>query len=257
MDGIVLPVHFVTDSVTPPLLPPGPAPFTSQGHSAMAYRRRRTYRRKPVRRFRRRRFHRRRYRRSSGSLSCKLTKVSSFTVDQAKTNVWDGSFKMSDWPEHQSLKKNFELVKVKRVRITVVPMQNVSNNTTSICHSYCLTPWHYAITAPANFNNYMSSDKAKMFRGTQVGSQTYVPCITVQNKLQITGSEISSSAYDTTIWRPTLRTVSMASSSATEPLIWSGIIAWQGDPSTGAGKSHFNIRMDLWVTYKNQTNMHV
>lgn len=161
---------------------------------------------------------------------------------------------MTDFPEHVSLQKNFETVKVKRVKVTVIPMQNISNNSTSVMLPYVMSPWHYPIAAPQTFNAYLSSDKAKVFRGTQIGSQTYVPSMMVINKIN---STVAGAVLDQLIWRPELRTVTTSDPPGKAPLIWSGIIAWQGDPEVGAGKAHFDIKMDVWVTYKNQTNMNV
>ena len=257
VDGIVLPVHFVAHLVTPHSSRPVPRLSllrVALGQSTMAYRRRRTFRRKPVRRVRRRRYHRRRYRRRTGNLLVKLSKVASYTVDQTKNNVWDASFRMSDFPEHESLARNFESLKLLKVRVTVIPLQNVANNSTSVMHQYVMCPWHYPIAAPATFNAYLSSDKAKLFRGTQIGSQSYVPSMMLVNQLN-SKQQPNVQVQDTIVWRPTIRTITTSEPANISPLIWTGIIAWQGDPSTGAQKAHFNIKMDVWVKYNNQTNM--
>nr|ATQ39403.1 capsid protein [Cyclovirus sp.] len=222
----------------------------------MAYRRRRLTRRKPVFRRRRRFLRRRRRRPRSGNLFCKLTKVSSYTVDSSTNNIWDGSFKLSDFPEHVALEKNFESVKLYKVRVTVLPMQNVSNNTTSVVTGYVMCPWHYPIDLPKQFNDYLSSDKAKLYRQTQVGRQTYVPNIMLCNDISSASAPPQRATVDTMMWRPTLRTTHFGDSN-TVPRIYAGIIAFQGDPSVGATKSHFNVKMDVWVQYKNQTRMNI
>lgn len=260
MDGIVLPVHFVTAPCHPPLCRPIPrrVPFTFQGQSTMAFRRRRLSRRKPVRRVRRRYIRRRRvHRRRSGNLFCKLTKVSSYKVDPKVNSIWDGSFKMSDFPEHVALGKNFESVKVMRIRVTVLPMQNVSNNSTSIVLGYVMCPWHYPVDLPKAFNDYLSSDKAKLYRQTAVGYQTYVPSMTTMTFFQAGGGTSFNNSFDKLNWRPTLRTVSSASSNIGEPRVYGGVIAFQGDDSVGATGGHFNIKMDVWVKYNNQTRMNI
>lgn len=226
----------------------------------MAFRRRRVYRRKPVRRLaRRRRFQRRRrYHRSSGNLFCKLTKISSYTVDPKLNNIWDGSFKMEDFPEFKKIYTNFESVKLYKVRVTVLPMQNVSNNSSSTVTSYCMVPWHYPIDLPKAYNNYLSSDKARVFRQTAVGTQSYVPNVLTCTSYRDMGAAAPFTSFDNIVWRPNLRADSSTTDQATLPRVFAGIIAFQGDETVaGEAKPKFNIKMDVWVKFKNQTMMNV
>lgn len=177
-------------------------------------------------------------------------------MDSKVNSIWDGSFILPDFPEHVALAKNFESVKVHRVRVTVVPMQSVSNNSTSVCPGYIMTPWHYPIDLPKTFNAYLSCNRAKLYRQTQVGKQVYVPSLMVMNAVYRDAAGNPIPAQNKIEWRPEVRTLTGAGADQqTAPRIFCGAIAFQGDESVGATKTHFNIKMDVWVTYKNQTTM--
>lgn len=220
----------------------------------MARFRRRIIRRRPFRRPRRRFVARRRLRkRATGNLFCKLTKVSTFEVNQDVNSVWDGSFVPEDFDEFKSLAKNFEAVKIYRVRLTVFPLQNVSNNSTSSMPSYAMTPWHYGIDPPKEFRKYLSMDRSKMIRGTSMGTQSYVPNV-MSNVLTQDNPPIAQSNMIT--WRPTLRT-NASQETYTLPRIRCGVIAFQGESGMEGRKGYFNIKTDVWVKFIGQSIMHI
>lgn len=218
----------------------------------MAYRRRRVSRRKPVRRYQRRLRRRFRRRRRSGNLLAKLTKVSQLTVKNNITSIWNCSFYPEDFKEYTQLAKNFESVKFLRVRVTVLPLQNVANSTTSVAPAYAMTPWHYAIDLPKEFSSYLSMDKAKIFRQTHIGSQAYVPNIMSVTQVRTAGSGATSNS-DQIVWRPEIRANVYA---ATEklPNIKCGAIAFQGATEL-TGSTLFNIKTDVYCVFKSQNQM--
>lgn len=216
----------------------------------------RTFRR--VRRpLRKRRIFRRRYKRvsrrfNSGSMWCKFTKVATVEVPNDTTSVWEGSFVPDDFPEYTQLAPNFEAIQFYKQRIRVMPLQNVSNNSTSQLPAYTMLPWHKPGPLQKNFNTYLSVDKAKMFKQTQSGRQTYV-CAVLQTSLSKvdSGGNETASNFVTLKWRPRIERGWAAQSKF--PRIYTGIIAFQGEQTMTGRKSAFNIVMDVWVKCINQS----
>lgn len=212
---------------------------------------RRTFRR-PVRRVRarRRRIFRRRRRFTvrPSDLLCKLTKISTVRVDVTKVNVFSLSFLPQDFAEFTNLRDSFEMIKYLKVKVRVLPLQNVSNNTTSAMPAYCMLPWHRTGPASSEFKNYLSVDKAKLFRGTQIGRQSYVPCNLLANSTDTAGAV----STDTIHWRPTLF---IQSGQKAFPRIYTGLIAFQGDGALTSGEAIYNIIMDCWVVWKKQSTL--
>ena len=212
---------------------------------------RRTVRR-PVRRVRARRRRlfrrRRRFPIRPADLLCKLTKISTVRVDVTKVNVYSLSFLPTDFKEFTDLRDSFEMVKFLKVRVRVLPLQNVANNTSSAMPAYCMLPWHRGGPAATEFNTYLSVDKAKVFRGTQTGRQSYVPCNLLANSTD-TATAVST---DTINWRPTLY---IQRSQTNFPRIYTGLIVFQGDGNLTSGNAVYNIIMDVWVVWKKQTTL--
>lgn len=208
-------------------------------------------RRKPVRRVRR--LFRRRVRRKarSGNLHVKFCKSTTIHPAANTVNVWASNFILNDFPEYVALAKNFESTTVKRIAVRIVPMQNVSNNSTSRIPAYCMLPWHYPGPAPKDFNTYLSSDRVKIFRGTQTGRQTYVPSTIemTQNLDPTTGAPVP--IPGDIKWRPTIRWNKDAR-------IYGGLIAFQGDPTlTAKDQGHYNIFITVYCKMNNQTTINV
>ncbi|ADD62454.1 capsid protein [Cyclovirus PK5034] len=216
----------------------------------MAYRRRRVYRRKPVRRLgRRRRVYRRRHRRSAkGKLLAKFTKVTLLTVEHKSTSVWPVSFKCNDFKEFERLKTSFEYIKFYKVVATVYPLQNVSNNSTSMCPCYAMAPWHTSIAMPKDFEAYMSLDRAKMYRQTQVGRQVYVPSTQL-----VTDWKSNETSYGQVQWRPELKCNLIGTQE--HPNIQCGAVAFQGNLGATDTKSYFSIKLDVYCKLKGQNTM--
>lgn len=184
---------------------------------------------------------------------CKFTKVSLFTVDNTKNEILDLGFLPTDFTEFSSLAKNFEFVKYLKVKVTVMPLQNVSNSSTSIMPAYAMTPWHYNIALPKDFNAYLSMDKAKIRRGTQIGYQSYVPSIMLSSGINPNDPK---AAYLSTVrWRPEIRTTTETGEAF--PFIRTGIAAFQGSSDILNKTSAYNIKWDVFVKFSGQSIMHV
>lgn len=203
--------------------------------------------RRPVRKFRRRRVTLRRWRRykqRSGDLHVKLIKRDNIDVKRSDLFARSLSFIMADFQEYAKLAPNFEYCKLKKVRVTIRPSMNVSNNSTSEQATYCMLPYHRPANNATSYEAYLSSDKAKIFRNTQIGRQTYVPNVHVAN-----ATSTPNATTDTLIWRPSIYTIKAQTSS---PRIYTGIVAFDivktGDNETNG----YDIFTELWVTFKNQ-----
>lgn len=208
------------------------------------------------RRFRRRgrifKRKRRVLRRNRGTLFCKFTKVATLPVPLNAASDWSLSFVPSDFSEYTALAPNFEYIQFLKVRVRVVPEQNVSNNSTSRLPTYAMLPWHRppppgsAIT----YTQFISSDRAKIFRGSQVGHQSYVPNTLVYSEPTAGGP--SGEAHQM-IWKPK---IARASDNTKLPRIFSGIMAFQGDATISDGNNaYFNIFTDVWVKCVNQNTL--
>ncbi|WBG01479.1 coat protein [army ant associated cyclovirus 5 170_4] len=223
----------------------------------MARFRRRVAYRKPVRRVRRRylrrAFRRRRIGRSrTGSMYCKFTKVASVTVENNVNSFWGASFLPTDFPEYNNIAKNFELCKFLRIRVRVIPLQNVANNSTSALPCYAMLPWHVPITYPKEFNFYLSVDKHKIRRQCEKGTQSYIPNLFVETP---SGTPAQTSAPDQIVWKPEIRY--HQNTSREPPRIYGGVIVFQGEQEFEGRKASFNIVTDVWVKFKNQSMMYL
>lgn len=216
-------------------------------------RRIRRYRRKPVRRVRRKLFRRRVRRIRSSNLSCKLTRVDSVDVDTSGNHTYYLHFTPGLFPEYTSLSPNFEFCKFNKVVVTVLPMQNVSNNSTSQAPAYVMIPWKEQTVLDAKgFNSLCSIDKAKLYRGTQVGRQSYVPACHVGVSTSSAAAPLQSDKIE---YRPKIKFLGAAGPNENIN-IYVGIIMFQGfaDLST---KMHFNVKMDVYCTFYNQNTINI
>ncbi|AEL87787.1 putative capsid protein [Bat associated cyclovirus 2] len=218
----------------------------------MALRRYRRVRRIPRRR--RTGFRRRLYRRgrkfrarvAPGDMLCKLSKISSISVDNQTNHVYYTSVKLSDFDEWSNMRAVFQRTKIIKMKVTVMPLQNVANNSTSTVPAYCMIPWHQPPFGPTtNFNGMISIDKHKLRRQTQGCTQSYVPSILQMAKYQgSTGNDC------VVVWRPTL-----SNDFAQETTIFGGAIGFQGDDSMEGRKTHFNIKIELYVKMVQQESI--
>ncbi|AFS65278.1 putative capsid protein [Dragonfly associated cyclovirus 5] len=217
--------------------------------------------RRPRRVVRRRsRMFRRRYRRTrkrtSGTMWCKLTKVATVQVKNDSTSVWSGSFYPNDFPEYVSLAPNFEAIQFVKMRMRVMPLQNVSNNSTSQTPAYAMLPWHKGGPLQKAFNTYLSVDKCKIYRQTQQGYQSY-KCSVLQNAFTKSSSAISEdfSLATVTKWCPRIERPN--NMEAKQPQIYTGIVVFQGENTMAGRTTAFNIIQDVWVKCINQSNFSI
>ena len=213
------------------------------------FRRRVRYLRRPVRRYRRRKYFRQRRRVAKGSMYVKITKCSTVQVPNNTTSTWGTQFKPADLPEYEHLAPNFERVKFLRIKVRVIPMQNVSNSSTSLVPGYCMLPWHNPGGVQKDFNTFLSCDRAKIYRQTERGHQSYVP-----NTLIHAASEGSGAAYQQMVWKPEIRRTTNV---VDQPTIYAGLIAFQGDTTLEGRTSTFNVIQDIYCIFRNQTTFTV
>ncbi|WBG01403.1 coat protein [army ant associated cyclovirus 3 P1A-reste_4] len=196
---------------------------------------------------RRRRVFRPRYRRgvASGTFRVKLTHVSTFTAkNDAVTHTWM-SFEPKDFDEFSNLAPNFEAYKFTKCRVRVIPMQNVSNNSTSQVPMYCILPWHTLAPQSNTFEKFMSVDKAKIFKQTQTGSMVF----NVNTLSAVAYADGQASLK--TEWMPRIE----IDANAYMVRHFAGLIAFQGDPSMADRSTKFTIVQDVWCTFYNQKTL--
>ncbi|UME38931.1 putative capsid protein [Italian wall lizard associated cyclovirus 1] len=214
------------------------------------FRRRFPLRRRRLRR-RRRPLIRRRVRKfGKGNLFCKFTQVKSYEIPVNTTSDVSISFVPTEFPEYVSLANNFEYIQFLKVRVRVLPMQSVSNYSTSAVPAYAMLPWHRPQPpgSTITFNQFCSVDKAKIYRQTQVGRQTYIPntlIYAVRDNQAVTDAEAHQ-----IIWKPKIE---RAIDSSKLPTIYAGLLAFQTYTQAPVGATtKFNVVLDAYVKCGNQ-----
>lgn len=201
---------------------------------------------------------RRRFRRRRAALACKLTRVDTVDVLTTDNHSYWLHFTPKLFPEYQSLAPNFEYCKFTKVVVRVMPLQNVSllktNEAAAVTvnqvPAYVMVPWKDQPTLTAKgFNAICSVDKAKMYKGTQNGRQTYVPAVSVPTH----GDGASGSPIQKLEYRPTIRTLTP---SQVQPTIYVGLIMFQGFADLNT-TTHYNVKMDVYCKFYNQSVINV
>lgn len=212
--------------------------------------------RRPVRRLRRgyRRSFRRRIRRvAKRNLRFKFTKVDSLDVTLNDNHSYWINFTPDSLPEYVQLAPNFECCKFTKVVVRVMPMQNVSNNTTSQMPAYCMVPWKDKPSLLSKgFSSIMSVDKARMYRGTACGRQTYIPACHSYTYQDTTATEKSSP--DRIVYRPVIR----FTRANNDIDLYCGLIMFQGFADMAQDyKAHYNIKIDVYGVFYNQSTINI
>lgn len=190
----------------------------------------------------------------------KCTKVSEVNIPNNATSTWSLSFTATDFPEIVGLMKNFERGQFLKQTVRVCPLQNVSNNSTSQMPGYCIFPWHSSATPPASkpFTSFMSIDKAKYRHQTQGVKMSFVPvCRSCDYVSYTTGTPGVTNTFGNMQWRPDIPWNLIGPEIDTNPRIYTGCIAFQGDPTAEGRSTSFNIIEDVWVLMKNQSSLYL
>ncbi|BAS01236.1 capsid protein [Cyclovirus TsCyV-1_JP-NUBS-2014] len=210
-------------------------------------RRRRPLRRAGVYRRRRRPTYRRK-KAGRGSFRFKFTRLISITQDLAKTSLHDLSFQPNDFAEFTNLAANFEAYRFTKLRIRVLPQQNVSNNSSSLIGDYALLPWHRGVPTNFKFDDFISVDKAKIYRGTTCSSMTFVPSTLDQTLYQDKVGNFCKVAY-----RPRIEITDAQSLGIQH---YTGLMAMQAlTDAPDNAKAHYNLIYDVWCTMINQQTL--
>lgn len=221
----------------------------------MAAVRRRRYRRKPV--FRRRNRFRRRVARRRRSVRrgfrVKLTETQLVSGSVTKNELKELHVDLTNFSEFKRLGSNFEYCVPRVVVQTIYPQQNVSNTSTSAVPPYVIFPYHKNIpTSGVGFSDYLSIDKAKLYRGTAVGRMSFVPSIGLLNNFEINGP-VTNKYFRTDMFRPKLRCQEVDIGSSRLPRLYCGGVCFSGNAElTEGSKSYFMIKTDVYLTFYNQ-----
>ncbi|ADD62474.1 capsid protein [Human associated cyclovirus 7] len=226
-----------------------------------AVRRSRVRRRKPV--YRRRRY-RRRYRRKRGTtkgFKVKLTETQLVQANVTKNELKELHIDLANFTEFNRLQDSFEYFVPRLVVHTIIPQQNVSNTSTSAVPPYCMFPYHKNIPSTGvGWTDYLSVDKAKLYRGTQVGRMAFVPSIGMLNNVEINcvGSDCKlNKFYRQDIFRPKLRCPDSNAPEASQlPRLFCGGVCFAGNSFLKeSDKSYFMIKTDVYLTLYNQNTL--
>ena len=125
----------------------------------------------------------------------------------------------------------------------------MSNNSTSSVVGYVMFPYHQALPH-VGFSDYLSIDKAKYFRGTAVGRQSYVPRIATATSVVSAGGSITA-FYKNYVWRPILPAPAKGESKNTLPRLYTGACVFGGNAQT-TGTAYYTIKTDVYLTFYNQ-----
>ena len=178
--------------------------------------------------------------RKTGNFSVKCTRIVTLGIPPKENYYWLTWFLPSDFREFSNLSANFESFRFRRLVVTAYPMQNVANNSTSICPTYAAIPWKNKEPAKdVLFSDLMSVDKAKIARQTQVLRQSYVPAVHMDSNSLI-GVDIK--------YAPKLR----GSEESAKLRHYAGLLAFQGLEKQETA-TNFCIKMDAYVTFYRQS----
>lgn len=152
--------------------------------------------------------------------------------------------KPNDFAEWANLAANYEAFRFTKCRVRVHPQQNVSNNSSSVIGDWCIFPWHRKAPSTYTYNDFLSVDKCKTYRGTTTGRMTFVPSVLsyTQYADKLTSSEVN--------YRPRLEVIDK---NVGEISHYTGCIGFQAltDAPENA-KAHYNIIIDMYCTFINQ-----
>lgn len=201
---------------------------------------------------RRRRFVRRkkifrRYRPGRGVYRFKFTRVTTVKHTLATAHIWSSAFAPQDIPEFVELAPNFEKYRFRKCAIRVMPSQNVMNNTTSRMSVYCMFPWKRPLPSTSNsFTSFLSMDKAKVFRDTQVGRGIYNVNALQGLKYDGSGSALS----EKVTWAPLIE---IKNGQAATLNHYAACVAWKevADAPQDA-TAYYDIVIDYYVDLINQ-----
>lgn len=216
---------------------------------------RRSFRRRPiVRRYKRRYI--RRYRRrvarplKSGCMVCKIRRIDTETHTLSKIGIHSLWRSPADFTEFNKLYLGFETYQVLRCNIRIVPCANVSGPEASSLPLYVVAPWHQDVPTKTEFNSYLTIDKARIYRGTQVSNRNFVPCI------KLSGADTSpATTYASLQWKPKIACTSVGASGIVH---YTGLLVMQELSGAAAGAtSKFNIIQTWTVKFEGQNTMSV
>lgn len=173
-------------------------------------------------------------------------------ADVTKNEVKELHVDLTNYDEFKRLGNNFEYCKPRLVVQTVYPQQNVSNTSTSAVPPYVIFPYHKNIPSTGvGFSDFLSIDKAKLYRGTQVGRMAFVPSIGLLTNFSNNGSEITQKFFTTDLFRPKIRCQDMNNLSSDLPRLYCGGVVFSGNANV-SGKSYFMVKTDIYLTFYNQ-----
>lgn len=209
----------------------------------------------------RRRFYRRRLLRSrflrrrklrSGCMRVKLTRITTYELDVAKPVLWAANIQGSDFREFENVATGYESYRFSKMRVTVLPLPNISLNTQpgstnqTLIPCYAMFPWHKSVPTGDNilFSDSLSIDRHKLYRGTQVGRQTYN-----LNTISTAKDDNGNKAVAIN-WAPKIA----IQGDYNFIRHYGGMIAFQGlDGAPEGTKVKFNIKQDVYCTFYNQS----
>ena len=202
------------------------------------------------RRFRRvpfgRKIRRTRYSKRNGNLYCKLSLLETKIHKINQNEVQGLQIIPHLFREYNNLGPSFESCTFLKSRVTIYPVANVSNNSTSRMPTYCVFPWKKEAPIRTLYQDYLSIDRAKVFRGTQVGRMSFVPCV------NIPAGTSGDAVLSITKWRPTLQ---WQSDTTKQPNLWTGAVCFQGLLEGDTTSCEYVIRTDVWVRFNRQSLM--
>ena len=134
--------------------------------------------------------------------------------------------------------------------VTLLKTNEAAAVTVNQCPAYVMVPWKDQPTLTAKgFNSICSIDKAKIYKGTQNGRQSYVPAVSVTTR----GSNITADVHEKIEYRPIVRRLSPSQNS---PMIFVGLIMFQGFADLNT-TTHYNVKMDVYCKFYNQSTINV
>lgn len=223
----------------------------------MAFRRRRFARRRrytPRRKYFKRRYVRRFGKRKSrsGDMVLKCVRVENIEHTTNQNQFLPLHVDPQSFGEFRVLNPYFEAYRIMKYTITVIPTANISNNSTSESMMYALVPWKKEIADSAvsyTFNDWLSVDRAKAYRGTTKARRSFVPGVRFAGR-QNDPTKLNS--FGPVTWRPRIE----IDEETTRIKHYTGIIAFhKKDDANATGKHVYQLIHQVTMKLYNQNSL--
>lgn len=208
---------------------------------------------KPVFRYKRRVLGKRKVRSrriKPGDMILNIRRIQTLPVKLSENTIYGLTMVADNFKEFTDLKRSFEAYRIISYGLRVIPLHNVSNDSTSKIATYCIVPWKKEVpTTAVNYNDYLSIDKCRVYRGTQTAYRRLVPAVRLPAR-NVDASKLNT--FGVTQWKPRIE----IDGESTKIKHYMGVIAWQKDETAPeSATAYYNVVETVKIKFYNQTTL--